>query len=115
MEQESVYATPAEIKKWNWGAFFLGWIWGIGNSVWISLLCFVPFVNIAMPFVLGYKGSEWAWQNKSWESVDHFKRVQKKWAIWGLVIFLISIVFLALVFILMIFAMIAAANTGSSM
>ena len=24
-----------EIKGWNWGALILGWIWGIGNGVWI--------------------------------------------------------------------------------
>ncbi|WP_281405489.1 hypothetical protein [Mesorhizobium sp. B2-6-4] len=23
---------PAELDRWNWGAFFLNWIWGIGNS-----------------------------------------------------------------------------------
>jgi len=22
---------PAEIRRWNWGAFFLTWIWGVGN------------------------------------------------------------------------------------
>ncbi len=52
--------VPAEIKKWNWGAFFLSWIWGIGNQVWISLLGLIPIVNIVMIFVLGAKGNEWA-------------------------------------------------------
>lgn len=83
---------PAEIKKWNWGAFFLSWIWGIGNQVWISLLMFVPIVNIVIPFVLGFKGSEWAWKAKEWESVEHFKRVQRLWAIWGAVIFFTGII-----------------------
>ena len=46
---------PPEIKGWNWGAFFLNWIWGIGNSTFIALLMFVPIVNFAMPFVLGAK------------------------------------------------------------
>ena len=22
---------PAEVRGWNWGAFWLGWIWGIKN------------------------------------------------------------------------------------
>ena len=79
--------VPAEIRKWNWGAFFLNWIWGLGNSTYISLLMFVPFVNIAMPFVLGAKGSEWAWKHRHWESVAQFKKVQRQWAIAGLLVF----------------------------
>jgi Cytochrome oxidase complex assembly protein 1 len=75
--------VPAEIDRWNWGAFLLSWIWGIGNNTFIALLMFVPFVNLVMWFVLGVKGSAWAWQNKRWDSVDHFKSVQRKWAIWG--------------------------------
>jgi hypothetical protein len=84
--------VPKEVKKWNWGAFFLGWIWGIGNRVWISFLLFIPIVNIVMPFVLGAKGSEWAWKKKDWESVEHFKSVQKKWGWWGFGIFLFVLV-----------------------
>lgn len=75
--------VPPEIKRWNWGAFLLNVFWGIGNNTYIAFLCLVPLVNVAMPFVLGAKGNEWAWQNKRWESVDHFKRVQKRWAFWG--------------------------------
>jgi len=71
--------VPDEIKGWNWGAFFLNWIWGIGNSTYIALLMFIPFVNFVMPFVLGAKGSQWAWQNRMWRDVEHFKSVQKKW------------------------------------
>lgn len=32
---------PAELNKFNWGAFFLSWIWGIGHGVWIALLIFL--------------------------------------------------------------------------
>ena len=35
-------AIPAEIKRWNWGAFLLNWIWGIGNQTYISLLALIP-------------------------------------------------------------------------
>jgi hypothetical protein len=52
------------------------------------LLTFVPFVGIVMPFVLGAKGSRWAWRNGRWDNVEHFKRVQRLWAIWGAVIVL---------------------------
>jgi hypothetical protein len=87
--------VPPEIRKWNWGAFLLNWIWGLGNKVYISLLCFVPFIGWIIPFLLAWKGNEWAWKNRHWDSVEQFKKVQKKWAIGGLavclVVFLISI------------------------
>lgn len=81
-------AIPPEVDRWNWGAFLLNWIWGIGNNTFIALLVFVPFVGLIMPFVLGAKGSRWAWRNGRWDSVAHFQRVQRKWAIWGVVIWL---------------------------
>jgi ABC-type Fe3+ transport system permease subunit len=77
---------PPEIQGWNWGAFFLNWIWGIGNSTYIAFLMFVPFVNLIMMFVLGAKGNEWAWQNRAWRDVDHFKTTQKRWRNAGLIV-----------------------------
>jgi Cytochrome oxidase complex assembly protein 1 len=85
--------VPPEIDRWNWGAFLLSWIWGIGNNTLIALLAFIPLVGFVMMFVLGAKGSAWAWSNKRWESVEHFKRVQRNWAIAGVVFWLALIVF----------------------
>ena len=42
---------PAEIDRWNWGAFLLNWIWGIGNNTYIALLTFVPFFGFIWMFV----------------------------------------------------------------
>jgi Cytochrome oxidase complex assembly protein 1 len=82
-------AIPPEIDRWNWGAFLLNWIWGVGNNTFIALLTLIPFFGlIIMPFVLGAKGSRWAWRNGRWDSVEHFKRVQRLWAIWGVIIWL---------------------------
>jgi hypothetical protein len=61
--------VPAELDYWNWGAFLLNWIWGIGNNTFIALLMFVPLVNIVMLVVLGAKGNEWAWRNKRWSDI----------------------------------------------
>lgn len=82
--QGPLAAVPPEIDRWNWGAFLLSWVWGVGNRTWIALLAFVPLVNLVMPFVLGVKGSTWAWRNRRWDSVDHFRRVQRRWAWFGL-------------------------------
>ncbi|PAY06608.1 hypothetical protein CK489_27400 [Bradyrhizobium sp. UFLA03-84] len=84
--------VPPEIDRWNWGAFLLSWIWGVGNNTFIAFLTFVPFVGVVMSFMLGFKGSQWAWRNKRWDSVEHFKRVQRSWARWGAVLWIGSIV-----------------------
>jgi len=78
--------VPVEIDRWNWGAFLLHWIWGIGNDTYIAFLMFVPGVNLVMIFVLGAKGSAWAWRNRRWRDVAHFRHVQRLWAIWGFVL-----------------------------
>lgn len=94
--------VPPEIRRWNWGAFLLNWIWGIGNDTYIALLTMIPLVDIVMPFVLGAKGSEWAWRNKRWRDVAHFKRVQRNWAIAGVAVFGGFFALFALSFILFI-------------
>ncbi len=76
-------AMPAELKGWNWGAFLLGWIWGLGNRTFIALLGLIPGINIIMAFVLGAMGNRWAWSNRRWESVEHFQQVQKIWSTFG--------------------------------
>lgn len=99
MEQPGlVNELPAEIRGWNWGAFWLNWIWGIGNQTYIALLCFVPFVNFIMMVVLGLKGNEWAWQNRQWQSVEQFKKTQKVWAMWGWGLFAVGAVLTILLF-----------------
>jgi hypothetical protein len=82
-------AVPSEVRRWNWGGLLLTWVWGIGNSTYIAFLCFVPFLNIIMPFVLGAKGSEWAWRNRRWKSVEHFRKVQRNWTLAGLIVWLV--------------------------
>jgi hypothetical protein len=78
--------VPQEVKGWNWGAFLLTWIWGIFNGTFVSLLVLVPFGNIVMPFVLGAMGNEWAWKNKTWQSIEQFHAVQRRWAMAGLIL-----------------------------
>ena len=74
---------PDGVKGWSWGAFFLNWIWAIGNRSWIGLLTLVPYVGWIMVFWLGFKGREMAWKNKQWDSLEHFNRVQRTWSQWG--------------------------------
>jgi len=82
---------PPALNRWNWGAFFLNWIWGLGNSTYIALLMFVPFVNIVMVFVLGAKGSQWAWKNRIWADEAHFVKTQRNWARASLVMIIAAV------------------------
>jgi hypothetical protein len=83
--------VPAGVRGWNWGAFLLGWIWGIKNRTWVALWTLIPIVAIPVMFVLGAKGSEWAWRNRQWESVDGFKRTQRRWSWYGLIVLILAV------------------------
>jgi hypothetical protein len=91
-------ALPPGVARWNWGAFLLNWIWGLGNNTFVALLALVPIVNVVMIFVLGAKGGEWAWRNKRWESVEHFKSVQRNWAVAGVIVWLAVLGLFAAIF-----------------
>ena len=78
---------PDGVKGWSWGAFFFNWIWGPFNGTWIALLCLVPYIGFVMAVVLGFKGREWAWKNRRWDSLEHFNRVQRLWSIWASILF----------------------------
>jgi hypothetical protein len=124
---------PPELeKKFNWGAFLLNWIWGsfhgyywpllvmpaiallglhitpLGASL-IKLFWIFVFAISVLPFLayiiyLGKKGNKIAWERREWRDIEHFKSVQKKWAIVGVIIGLLSIVIY--LFILYFFAVI---------
>jgi type II secretory pathway pseudopilin PulG len=83
---------PDGVKGWSWGAFFLNWIWAIGNRSWIGLLALVPYVGWIMAFWLGFKGREMAWKNKQWDSLEHFNRVQRKWSQWGVGLTVVAVI-----------------------
>lgn len=90
--------TPKNIKQWNWGAFWLSWIWGIGNKSFKTFYALIPYFGFIWMFVCGAKGNEWSWQNKQWSSIEDYNNTQRKWAIAGnglaiLLIILVSILF----------------------
>ena len=97
-------------NRFNWGAFLLNWIWGLGNNTYITLIvilaCFIPIFNIIAPLGLciwfGGKGNSWAWQNKKFQSIEHFHSYQKKWATAGLILTILSLAFSIMIFALTI-------------
>ena len=106
---------PPSLKKWNWGAFWLNWIWGIGNQSYKAFYCFIPFFSFYWIFVCGSRGNEWAWQNKMWRSVQHFKDNQHTWALIAWIYIGVSFIPMILMLIWIIFILILAlAGTASS-
>ena len=91
------FEVPLEIKKWNWGAFWTTFIWGYFNDTFISLLIFVPVINIFIPFYLGFKGNELSWQNKRWENMEVFLKAQRKWGIIGWITFVVVAILATLI------------------
>jgi hypothetical protein len=86
----SIITPPAEVRGWSWGAFFLSWIWALGNRTWVGLLALAPYVGFFVAIYLGIKGRELAWRNKRWDSFEHFDQVQKRWSFWGVLLVLVS-------------------------
>ena len=109
---------PKEYKKFNWGAFFLNWIWGIGNKTYITFLYipasilsfFIPFLGLAISIWFGIQGNEWAWKNNNWKSLEDFNNTQRNWAIAGVIIRVSLALFLATFFILLIAMIVASGN-----
>lgn len=98
-------------RGWNWGAFLLNWVWGLGNGTKLGLLMFVPVVNLAIPFVLGAKGNRLAWENSRWQSVEHFKKTQKVWAWAGLGLWVFLAGFSGLFFVIYVGASMSLKNS----
>ncbi len=100
-QQFTSSSIPDEVKKWNWGAFLLTWIWGIGNGVFISLIALIPGAGFIMAIILGIKGGEWAWQTGRFASVEEYKKKQKAWAMWGIVYLILSLMLFYLFYYLL--------------
>ena len=86
-------AVPKEARGLSWGGFLLNWIWGLFNGTYLALLALIPLVNIFVAFWLLFKGRELAWQNRRWNSVEHFNKVQRNWGLAGLGLLLLSVAY----------------------
>ncbi|MDO8329856.1 MAG: hypothetical protein Q7T36_05225 [Fluviicoccus sp.] len=81
------YPIPEGVSGWSWGAFCWNWIWGLGNKTYIALLAMFPYIGFLVALWMGFKGREMAWQNKRWDSVEHFNQSQRKWSMWAAILF----------------------------
>lgn len=88
---------PDSVKRFNWGAFWGTWIWGLFNksyvTLWMLPLMFTPF-GIYFAILCGMKGNEWAYAKNKTVDIAAFHKGQKHQAIgWnifaGFVIFVL--------------------------
>lgn len=63
----------------------------------VALLILSPIINLVIMIVFLVKGNRWSWQDKNWESVEHFVAVQKKWTMGMFIFSLISMILSAVV------------------
>ena len=110
---------PPELRGWNWGAFLLTWIWGIGHNVWIALVALgglIPYVgwviSIVMAIVLGVRGNEWAWQKKKWDSIEQFRKTQRTWMWWGVGMIVLQLLLMISITVLVISLVMIATGGG---
>ena len=111
------YGTPLEVAElhWNWGAFFLGWLWCFANGqaglgiLLIAANCLLTFFNVTLLPIgpigaipselmalvvfgihcyLGLHGHQYAWERRRFVGgVPQFLSVQRAWAVGGLAAF----------------------------
>ena len=95
---------PKELHKFNWGAFLLNWIWGIMHDKYITLLFFpANIIPVIGPFILciwfGIKGNEWAWNAKTWNSIEEFNKNQRFWVKLWIILFVLGTIILLKIWI----------------
>ncbi len=83
---------PAGVRGWCWGGFLLGWVWAVGNQVWLGLVGLVPPLWPVVALWLGLKGRELAWRRARWDNLEHFQRTQRRWSRWGVGLWIASFV-----------------------
>lgn len=90
-------------KPFNWGAFAFQGLWGVFNGSYITLitvpLYFIPFIGKILVFGFGIwfgrNGNTWAWRNRRWTTLTYFHKVQKRWAVFFVI--LLSIAFISFI------------------
>lgn len=90
------------VKRFNWGAFFGTWIWGLFNRTFITLweipLFLTPVGQFSFPLICGLKGNEWAYKNKQYPDIETFHKSQKKQACIFSTVIIIGSLLLAILF-----------------
>ncbi|MBR6722246.1 hypothetical protein IKL64_02205 [bacterium] len=93
-------------KNFNWGAFLLGWIWGLFNNSYVTLIqipvIFIPhigpWIGFGLAVFFGIKGNAWALEHKQFKSDINFLKYQKILTCIGILVQMTCIVFVKILF-----------------
>ncbi|QYK53557.1 MAG: hypothetical protein KF824_01385 [Fimbriimonadaceae bacterium] len=104
--------TSDDLRKFNWGAFLLNWIWGLNHKYPLALVALAigivgalfrdpsmagismifSFAQLGFCIWLGVKGNEIAWNSGRFATVDEMHKCQVIWAKWGVGILVVGCV-----------------------
>ena len=95
--------VPLEVANmgFSWGAFGLGWIWGVSNKIYFTLgliaFGFIPhvgpFLSLGAAIWLGVVGHRLAWRHREFASVEQFRETMRVWNTWGVWLFIGGLIF----------------------
>lgn len=110
IQDVSTYQT-----KWNWGAFVSWMFFSVGNRTYLGFLNLIPVFNIFWIFWTAAHAELWALENpdNNYRDEEEFRKVMDSWNRGGLVIFLVSLLFLIL-YSIFIFSIISAMITSGN-
>ncbi len=111
-----------ELSKWNWGAFYFGWIWGVFNKVYVSLVQLVVsllsfavtlmgmgiispifgLIGLGISIWLGVKGSRMAWDNGAYRNIEHLRTSRHNWNMAAAIVFGISVLLVIMMLLLFV-------------
>jgi hypothetical protein len=89
---ESTTGLPREVaKKFNWGAMYFSFIWGLNHKKYITLLIiplwFIPYFGglaaLAFGIWIGISGNQWAWDSGRFSSPAELQDCQTIWRKWA--------------------------------
>ena len=112
----------AELSKWNWGAFFFGWLWGVFNKVYITLIQLVvnlisfglsliglgviapifSAIGLGLSIWFGVKGSRMAWENGAYRNIDDFRTSRHNWNVAAAIVFAVNILLIIILLVVFI-------------
>jgi len=96
--------SEARTLGWNWGGFFIPYLWLVGHGrlgagLFLMLSLGIPFAGFLHVFLypaaalyLGFNGYELAWKHQPYHSVEQLREREREWTMWG--IFLAVLTFL---------------------
>lgn len=106
-----------DMAKFNWGAFWGTWIWGLMNKVPAkkTLWAIPAFITGTLPYfavICGIKGNKWAYDARDWQDMEDFHESQSRQGlIWSLLAPTFWIILIITIFLLFLGLFMSYAKT----